>query len=398
MTRVVIQKFGGTSLTNRDLREGALSSIRRRREQGYKPVVVVSAIGRDADPYSTDGLLAFATKSVGPPSARNKDLIMSCGETISAAIFAQFLEDEGLPSIALTGQQAGIVTVGPFTNGTIKGIEVGRIQALIDKDIVPVVAGFQGGTIDGDIATIGRGGSDTTACALGSVLAASAIEIYTDVEGVMTADPRTVPKAQVLPRIDYSELQALSVKGARVIHSPAIALAAERQVPIIIRETGSSRPGTTASPVEPRRPVTGVARISDITHFQISLETDSEPSATISTLREIAEKTISIHFIDFRPEEMAFVVDNGAAPEVEAILDARSLRYRTALGFAKVSVVGVGMTGKPGMLSRVIATLNAIGVDVYQATDSATSISCLIRHDDSATAVQALHDAFNIEV
>jgi aspartate kinase len=263
---LVVQKFGGTSLATAEFRELAAARVQACRNSGFQLVVVVSAMGRIGSPYATDTLLALANESA-QLSGRSHDLIASCGEIISAVVFSQVLKSLQIDAVPLTGAQAGIITNGVFRTARVKAIDCSRIRAHVEAGQIPVVAGYQGLSDSGEIATLGRGGSDTTACMLGAALQASRVEIYTDVDGLMTADPRLVSEARLISKAEYSEVRTLAQKGAKVIHPEALEFASVAGVPLHILSAVSSVPGTVVHFSSETSPVTGIASFSDIDFF-----------------------------------------------------------------------------------------------------------------------------------
>ena len=246
--RILVQKFGGTSVKSGEARAAAIEKVIAARKSGYSPVVVVSAIGRAGDPYATDTLLNFAREAAGSElNPRENDLLMSCGEIISAVVLAGAFERRGYAARAVTGWQAGIYTNDRFGNASYFQVDAEKLFGLLNAGIIPVVTGFQGITREGDVTTLGRGGSDTTAAILGSALRAEAIEIYTDVDGIMTADPRLLPEARVLPDVSYNEVFQMADHGAKVIHAKAVEIAMRGNVPLIVRNTMSDAAGTRIS-------------------------------------------------------------------------------------------------------------------------------------------------------
>jgi aspartate kinase len=244
---IVIQKFGGTSLRNLNNQSEFLNHVKKETQIGSKLVVVVSAIGRRGEPYATDTLinqLENISTSINP---KKKDLIMSVGETISAAVVSHLLESEGLSSEALTGFQAGIITDDNFNSGKIIDIKTNKIHNYLNKNKVVVVAGFQGATENLDITTLGRGGSDTSAVALGGYLNAERVDIFTDVPGVAVTDPRLVPTARYIKKISYDDMYRLAINGATVIHPNAVLLGKQYNIPIRILSTFTDDPGTIIS-------------------------------------------------------------------------------------------------------------------------------------------------------
>lgn len=242
--RIIVQKFGGTSVATRDSRRLLAAHVARALSAGYAVAVVVSALGRRGDPYATDTLISLATDEHSDVAPRELDLIMSCGEIIASVVVCSALRASGIDATAMTGGQAGIFSGGSFGNAEIRRLDPRAVLSRLAAGKVVVVAGFQGVSEAGDIMTLGRGGSDTTAAALGAALRAELVEIYTDVDGIMTADPRLVPDARTIDRMTYEDALALARRGARVIHPRAVEVAMQHHVPLRVRSTFSDSPGT----------------------------------------------------------------------------------------------------------------------------------------------------------
>ncbi len=404
MRELVIQKFGGTSVATADRREQVIDKVINCLNQGKKPVLVVSAIGEQGDPYATDTLLEFVKQVHDKIESRSKALLMSCGEVISSVVITQALRKRGYKAEPLTGAQAGIVTNQQFTEARIKEIDTQDILEVLEAEKIPVIAGFQGLTKDGEITTLGRGGSDTTACALGAALHAEMVEIYTDVEGVMTADPRIVPNARTLKHVTYDEVCELAYQGAQVIHPRAAEIAKRERVPVIIRSTFSEAEGTVVSnafkqeemEIKGDKPVTGITSRTNVVLLRIAPKNQQENATALGCFRVLADAGISVDFINVRPELISFMVDEIVAEEAAALLEEAGYNYQLASDFVKVSVVGAGMSGRPGIMARVVEALSAAGVSIYQTTDSHTAISCLIRAQAKEESLQVLHDYFEL--
>lgn len=396
LSKIVVQKFGGTSVENEAGRQRAVGYVKQKLTDGFRPVVVVSAMGRRGAPYATDTLLDLGRSSGGQLDSRESDLLVSCGETISAVIMSQHLIAEGIPASPLTGGQAGLITDGAHGGCQIRRVETGKLISLLNSGRVPVVAGFQGISEDGEITTFGRGGSDSSACIIGAALDVHSVEIFTDVDGVMTADPRVVPNSKLIGSADYTEIRALAQNGSKVITPDALEVAAIANIPVTIRSSLTSTPGTTIHFRTPSAPVTGIASYSNITYFRIRTAGKEKYAIDLKIFRQIADARISVHFIDIHPTGVAFVADSDWTSAIEEILREKSCQFTAADGFSKISVVGVGMTGQPGMMATIIDALNKIDVPIYQSTDAQTSISCLVKTKHEEIAVRALHDAFNL--
>ena len=244
---IIVQKFGGTSLKNISKESEFLKHIKKEVSEGHNLVIVVSAMGRNGDPYATDTLIKQLEKIYKKIDPRKKDLIMSCGETISAAIVSHLLESEGLPAEPLTGFQAGILTDENFNSGKILGINTSKIFKILNRNKIVVVAGFQGMTSNMDITTLGRGGSDTSAVALGGFLKADRVDIFTDVTGIAITDPRIIPNVKYIEKISYDDMYKLASNGATVIHPNAVELGREFKIPIRVLSTFENNSGTLIS-------------------------------------------------------------------------------------------------------------------------------------------------------
>jgi aspartate kinase len=395
---IVVQKFGGSSLATAELREIAASRVADAVRRGDQPVVVCSALGRAPEPYATDSLVAL----LGPaPDGPNRDLLLACGEAIASAVFAELLCALGVPAQAMTGQQAGILTNDRYGDAEIQSVDPAPVRALIARGIVPVVTGFQGGTVNGATTTLGRGGSDLTAVALGDALGAAAVEIYTDVSGVMTADPRRVAGAHAIERVTQREMVELAGNGAKVMHHKAAELANATGTPYVVKGLRSNV-GTAIdddAPIDPTRPVTGLAVLSNVTFCRIIQGlTDDYDRADVDrdVLARIAERGISIDMINVNDAGVFFICDDEAAEEIRPAIADLNLALRMRPHCAKISIVGAGMRGTSGVMYRVVKTIGDAGVDIIHSTDSNITISILVPAVDAARAEQALHDTFGL--
>lgn len=400
---ITVQKFGGTSLSDEYGRRHVLRHIIREREEGASLVVVVSAMGRHGEPYATDTLLDLIDKRALPE--REKDLLLSCGELISAATLCSLLNREGVPCVALTGGQAGIVTDGRFGAARIAKVNPARILAHLAEGKVVVVTGFQGVTEDGETTTLGRGGSDTSATALGAALQAAVVDIYTDVDGILTADPRLVDDARPLPIVSYDEICNMAYNGAKVIHPRAVEIAMRSGIPVRVRSTFSDSEGTLVTHAEAvrgqigwtDRTVTGLAHVKGVT--QLSVATPDGPSdVQLRVFRAMAGHGISVDFINVTPAGVLFTV--GQSDEETAVRLLREMGFapRKQSGCAKVSVIGGGMNGEPGVMARIVEALTARNISIMQSADSNTTIWVLVAEEDMAPALQALHAAFGLHL
>jgi aspartate kinase len=401
--RIVVQKFGGTSVAKPETREMAAQKIINAQKSGFKSVVVVSAIGRKGEPYATDTLIDFAQGIYRDTHPRELDIIMSVGEIISAVIMANTLRSKGYDAIAVTGRQAGIITDKNYGRSEILDVRPDFIIQAVEKGKIPVVAGFQGATEAGEITTLGRGGSDTTAAVLGEALKAESIEIYTDVDGIMTADPRIVANASMLRHISYSEILQIADQGAKVIHPKAVEIAMRSGIPVVIKNTMSNSPGTVISSLQGRKQlsrrqksgqlITGIAHVTGRT--QVTIDTNNMEDQNDILLR-LADNGISIDIINIFPDKMVFTIDGHATSKTLEILKDKEAPCRIIENCSKVSAIGDQMRGVPGVMSRIIRALAARKIEVLQTSDSHTTISCLVHGEDTIQAVLALHDEFKL--
>jgi aspartate kinase len=400
---IVIMKFGGTSLSTQERRLMVTDKITASRAKGNAVVVVVSAMGRKGDPYATDSLRNIVISSYPDCSLKHLDLLMSCGEIISSVVLTAALESMGHKAVALTGRQAGIITDNTFSNAEILSIDESKIIQFLENDMIVVVAGFQGTTEQGEITTLGRGGSDTTAAALGVALEASCIEIYTDVDGIMTADPNIVPSAKIIDEINYNEVFQMAEKGAKVIHPRAVEIAQNGNIPLKIKNTLSTHPGTciyyfhkngesvysTKQKEKLLRAVTHKDHIAQVTlHLEDTLEEESR------LLNALAKAHISIDMINFFIDKKVFTINEDQSSPLQAILDHFNLNYSLMKGCSKVTIIGNRITGIPGVMATVVHALAKENIKIFQSSDSHSTISCLVKQEDAKKAVNALHEAF----
>lgn len=397
---VIIQKFGGSSLATIEERKTACKQIIKAVETGYKPVVVVSAMGRAGAAYATDTLLDLPGDRE-KLSARQQDLLASCGEVISSVIIAGILTELDYAAQSLTGGQAGIITDDNFGASRIIAVKPERVVNLLKKDIIPVVAGYQGLSQAGEITTLGRGGSDTTASALGYALDADKIEIFSDVDGLMTADPSIYEGAKNLKEVTYTEACELAYQGAEIIHPRATEFAQAGNIPLRIRATNNlgAENGTViqdSGALNKDRPVTGLAVRRQVSFVEILPELINDYETGLRSFRLLADNGISVDMINIRPEKISFIVDNPVLKQAKSLLDSSGFSYNISDRFCKISIVGSGMTGLPGVMARIVDALNNAGIKIYQTTDSHTSIACLIEKTKEKAAISALHKAFKL--
>jgi aspartate kinase len=402
--KIIVQKFGGTSVKDEESRQHAKRHINNALAEGYKVVVVVSAMGRKGDPYATDTLLTLIGSNESKVSKREQDLLVSCGEIISSIVFANMLQENGINAIALTGAQAGFRTNSDHSQAKIVEMKCDRLLRDLEHHDVVVVAGFQGAAKNGDITTIGRGGSDTSAAALGAALNAEWIDIFTDVEGIMTADPRIADNARRLSVVTYTELCNMAYQGAKVIHPRAVEIAMQSKVPIRIRSTYSDDLGTLVTFISKEsrgsdikeRTVTGIAHVSNVTQIKVFAKKD-QYYLQAEVFKAMANEQISVDFINISPNGVVYTVTEEMTDRAISVLKEIGHDPVVERHCAKVSVVGAGIAGVPGVTSKIVTALSENGIRILQSADSHTTIWVLVKQDDLAKSVNALHDAFHLE-
>lgn len=401
--KIIVQKFGGTSVRDEKSRECAFQHIQKAVDEGFKVVAVVSAMGRNGEPYATDTLISLLGSGSHYVSRREIDSLLSCGEIISAVVFTNMLINKGLKATSLNGPQAGFRTNNEHTNARIIDMKCDRLLEALDKNEVVVVAGFQGEAKNGDIATIGRGGSDTSAAALGSALQAEWIDIFTDVEGVMTADPRIVKDARPLSVVTYNEICNMAYQGAKVIHPRAVEVAMQAKIPIRIRSTYSEAPGTLVTSLDKaskgtdvkERLITGIAHVPNVTQIKVYAKEGNYGIQT-EVFRAMANEQISVDFFNISPTSVVYTVTDEMSDKAISTLKKMGYDPKVTPHCAKVATVGAGMSGVPGVTAKIVTALSELGIQILQSADSHTTIWVLVRQNDMIQAVNALHQAFNL--
>ena len=394
---VAVLKFGGTSVATPEEREIAARRVRDARDTGFATVAVVSAMGRSPAPYATDTLLSLIEGRTGNANA---DLLLAAGELICAAVFADMLTTDGIEAVALSGAQAGIVTDARYGDATILRVDPKAILTELDRGTVPVVAGFQGATERGSITTLGRGGTDLSAIAIGHALDAERVDIYTDVSGAMTADPRRVPDAQTIERASLAEMTELADHGAKVMHGKAAEYANRTGTSYAIKGLRTDRGTTVDERVDYHRPVTGVTSSGRVTWIRIIRGDIESPARRMETelemFRRVAEAEISIDQVTINQAGVAFVVEGDRGSELRRLLGDLNLAVRIREGCAKLSVVGTGMRYAPGVVHRVVEALSHADVEIIHCTDSNVTISVLVPVDHVTRAEIAVHEQFEL--
>lgn len=401
---ILVQKFGGTSVATKKMRNHVLHHVQRELAKGYRLVVVISAMGRRGDPYATDTLLDLMKLEGAGLLAREQDLLVSCGEIISAAHLASLLNQHEINNCILTGGQAGIITDRQYTNAQIQTLNPQRILNELELDKVVIVTGFQGQSQDGEITTLGRGGSDTTATALGVALSAERVDIYTDVNGIMTADPSIVDDATPLEAVTYTEMCNFAFQGAKVIHPRAVEFAMQSNLPICVRSAVSDQPGTFVVSRNDKgqftadwqdRIITGVTQMGNLTQIKVPTRR-GQLDIQLKVFQSMAKNGISVDFINVNPSEIAYTVYDELADQAEQILRDLEMEPKLCRHCAKVSVIGAGIAGVPGVMAQIVEALTAEDIQIYQSADSHTTIWVLVRGEDMARSVRALHRKFGL--
>lgn len=396
--KILIQKFGGTSVSTEEKRKMVVKKVLKAREDGYSPVLVVSAMGRKGEPYATDTLLSMIDSEFKKENPLSSDLLMSCGEIITTVIVSNQLQNVGLTATPLTGGQAGIITDNQFTNAELVRVDTKNLLNLLSENKIPVIAGFQGKTEDGYVTTLGRGGSDVTASIIGVALEAEAIEIYTDVDGIMTADPRIVKNASLIDEISYNEVFQFADQGAKVIHPRAVEIAMKANIPLIIKNTMTESLGTVISNDETDNHlniITGITHLSNRTQINV-LKDNNNISGFLNLLNVLADAKISIDLITVLPNQKMFTICKEDFDKLNDLLKLNQISYTSIDNCSKIAIIGSRMQGIPGVMAKIINTLNKENIEVLQTADSNATIWCLVNSLDTEKAIIALHKEFKL--
>jgi aspartate kinase len=322
---------------------------------------------------------------------------MSVGETISSVVFTNMLLESGIKAISYTGAQAGFLTNNDYSNAKIIEMKCDRLLKELEFNDVVVVAGFQGAAKNGDITTIGRGGSDTSAAALGAALQADWVDIFTDVEGIMTADPRVAEKARPLSVVSYTEVCNMAYQGAKVIHPRAVEIAMQANVPIRIRSTYSDGLGTLVTSVNKERLVTGIAHVAKISQIKVRAK-KNQYNLQAQVFKAMANASISVDFINISPNGVVYTITEGTTNLAVSILEDLGYEPIVERNCAKVSIVGAGINGVPGVAAKIVTALSEKGIGILQSADSHTTIWVLVKEENLVEAVNSLHDAFQLHL
>ena len=401
---LVVQKYGGSSVADGEKIKNVARRIVETREKGDEVVVVASAMGD-----TTDELIRLARQVSPEPQERELDVLLSTGEIVSSTLLAMALANLGYKAVSLSGAQAGIETDASYGRARILRIEPKRVVEELERGNIVIVAGFQGITQDMDITTLGRGGSDTTAVALAASLKAKVCQIYTDVEGVYTADPRLVPEARRLEEIAYEEMLELATYGAKVMHARAVELGEVYNMPILVASSFSDKPGTIIHggvSMEVRNRVRGIAHDVDVAKITVVAVPD-RPGIASAIFEPLAKANISVDTIVQNASinnitDLTFTVARGDLDKAMSLAKpvAKSVGARECVSdstLAKVSIIGTGMQHTPGYAATMFRVLYEQGINIQLITTTEIRITCIIAEDRVRDAVRALHKAFELE-
>ena len=402
---LVVQKYGGSSVANPERIKRVAARIIETKRQGHNVVVVVSAMGD-----TTDELIDLMKQINDSPSEREMDMLLSTGEQISVALLAMAIESMGEKAVSLTGAQVGIVTDNIHTKAKIIDVHTERLKAELKAGNIVVVAGFQGISVNKDITTLGRGGSDTSAVAVAAVLRAGLCEIFTDVDGVYTADPRIVPQARKLDVVSFDEMLELSHLGAGVLHPRSVELAKKYKVPLHVRSSFNHNQGTVLKEVEEMEGlnvVTGVAHDNNVAIVGI-FDVPDEPGIAMKIFNALSDANINVDVIVQSAmrnniNDIAFTVTKDELMKTLAVVKDSQEKvgykeYSCDDKVAKVSIVGAGMASHYGVAARMFEALAEQDVNIEMISTSDIKVSCIINSDDTEKAVKALHKKFELGV
>jgi aspartate kinase len=401
---LIVQKYGGSSVADADKMKNVARRAIATREKGNQVVVVISAMG-DA----TDDLIDLAHQITSHPDEREMDVLLSTGEIVSSTLLSMAIKSFGQKAISLSGGQAGIQTDGTYSQARIRAISPQRVKSELDAGNIVVVAGFQGVAEGMEVTTLGRGGSDTTAVALAVSLKADTCHIYTDVEGVFTADPRVVPEARKILEIDYEEMVELATYGAKVMHPRAVEIGQIYDMPILVACSFNDRPGTVIRggiPMEIRNKARGIAHDLNVAKVTI-LAVPDKPGIAAMLFEPLAAANVSIDTIVQNSSvsgmtDLTFTVSRNELDKAMKVVEpiAKSIGAKgcvsdTKLG--KVSIVGTGMQNTPGYAARMFKALYEAGINIELITTSEIRITCIVNEARVTDAVKALHKAFQLD-
>jgi aspartate kinase len=410
---IIVHKYGGTSVDTPEKIKNVAQRVKKGRDQGDEVVVIVSAMG-----HTTDELIELMHKITDNPDHREYDMLVSTGEQVSAALLAMALQDLGCPAISLTGGQAGVVTEDIYKKARIKHVHMDRIKNELKEGKVVVITGFQGIDSKGDIITIGRGGSDTSAVAIAAALQADVCDIYTDVDGVYTTDPRIVREAKKLKHISYEEMLELASLGAQVLHPRSVECASIYDIVIHLRSSTKEEPGTLimsakaiaeskeVSKMEKKEAVRGIALDENIAKVGI-LKVPDRPGIAAKLFGALADVKINVDMIvqsihsAGEMADMAFTVERPDMKKAVQVVEkvSKELKAEGVISdpdICKVSLVGIGMVSQPGTAAKMFDALAKEKINIQMISTSEIKVSCVVKKEQGKKAVQILHRAFNL--
>ncbi|MET3697340.1 aspartate kinase [Bacillus oleivorans] len=400
---LIVQKFGGTSVATTERIRNVGHRVLEEVNKGHQAVVVVSAMGK-----TTDQLVSLANDLSAYPSKREMDMLLATGEQVTISLLSIALQEMGHQAVSLTGWQAGIQTEKVFSNARITDIDASKIQSLLNENQIVIVAGFQGVSSDGEITTLGRGGSDTTAVALAAALGADRCDIYTDVTGVYTSDPRYVKDARKLDRISYEEMLELAHLGAGVLHPRAVEFAKNYQIPLEVRSSMERERGTIIeeeAQMENGLVVRGVAFEKNVTRMTL-FGLDNSHATLSKVFRSLAENHINVDIIiqantGEKKSSLSFTIHDEDVQNTLSVLEKYSNeigfdKVESETGLAKVSIVGAGMISNPGVAARMFEVIEGIDAAIKMVSTSEIKVSAVIEQEKMLDAANALHAAFKL--
>lgn len=392
----ILQKFGGTSVQTKNSRLICISKIKESIYNGNKTVVVISAIGRKNDPYSTDELLSLVSENFKKNNPLYLDKLISCGEIISSIVFTSELQSNNVNALPLIGQDIGILTDNNFGNAKILNIDTSNIEKLLSENIIPVIAGFQGVTSDGNITTLGRGGSDISAVKLATALNCDRVEFFKDVDGLMTADPKLVSKAKSIEEISYEELFELSSYGNNIIHPEAVKVAMDENIPIIIKNTFNSFKGTVINNniSKDEDYFKGMTYLKDCIQIKIFKNENLNNENYYKVFQKISDENINIDFINIFVDHKVFTIYKDDFEDIKTILNDYEIKYEIIRACSKIGIVKANLKKISITIARLIELLHREGIDVLQTNHSNMSIWILVKNSDLEKSLNIIHDNF----
>lgn len=403
---LIVQKFGGTSVADTDKIKNVASAVIREKNNGNNVIVVVSAMG-----HTTDYLVKMANEISQNPNSREMDMLLATGEQVSIALLTMAIQAQGVPAVSMNATQVGIITECVHSKARIVDIKTNKLQEHLNKGEIIVVAGFQGVTPEGEITTLGRGGSDTSAVAIAGAMKADRCDIYTDVEGVYTTDPRIVPNATKLKEISYEEMLELAHVGANVLHPRAVETAKQYQVPLRVRSTFKLNDSGTyiigVDDMEINKPVAGVA--ADLSQVRIVVtEVPDKPGNAAKIFEALSDADISVDMIiqsygrSNDTNDIAFTISKSDLEKTLDILKLvnKEMNAKEVLlddDIAMVSIVGAGMVDRPGIAASMFKALAESSINIKMISTSEIKISCLVEKAQANAAIKSLHTAFHLD-